>query len=253
MNDAEREIVSKRLPTNFAAYENFQNGYALWRRREEGQRIAYFKRAIELDQSFARAYAALAGAEAMSVTKEAAEANLEKAFKLDDNSADAYAVQGFIRIFYYHDWTGGSASLKNALALDANNVNAHHWLAVFYSIHRRLDEAKTEMNYALELDPTNPTLLGDMGQLYYFAGEKDSAAEYCRQAVAIEPKHTFANEYLNKINQPPLMNDKDATLNQLELLAKNNSFTLPYINVDPFYDDIRDDPRFREILRRLRL
>ena len=71
-----------------------------------------------------------------------AEELLLKAFELDENSADAYAGQGFIRIFHHRDWEGAEKSLKNALELDANNVNAHHWLAVFYSIHRRLDEAK---------------------------------------------------------------------------------------------------------------
>ena len=78
-----------------------------------------------------------------------------KAFALDENLADAYAVQGFLRIFHHRDWAGAEASLQNALALDAGNVNARHWLAIFYSIHRRLDEAKAEMQKALELDPTN--------------------------------------------------------------------------------------------------
>lgn len=248
----ERETISKRLPTNLAAYENFQTGYALWRRREDGRRSAYFKRAIEADASFARAYVALAGAEAMDGAKDLAEANLNKAFELDDNSADAYAVQGFIRIFYYSDWTGAEASLKNALALDANNVNAHHWLAVFYSIHRRLDEAKAEMQIALELDPTNPTLLGDLAQLHYFAGDKDSAVRYCETALEFAPNHIFAAQYLNSINQPPTVLDKESTLNQLSQ-ADRNIFAAAYINVDPRYDALRDDARFQEILQKIKL
>ncbi len=248
----EKETISKRLPTNLAAYESFQTGYALWRRREDGQHIAYFKRAIEADASFARAYVALAGAEAMDGTLDAAEENLRKAFELDDNSADAYAVQGFIRIFYYRDWTGAEASLKNALALDANNVNAHHWLAVFYSIHRRLNEAKTEMQIALELDPTNPTLLGDLAQLHYFAGDKDSAVRYCEIALAFAPNHIFAAQYLNLVNQPPPVFDKESTLNQLSQ-ADQNIFATTYINVDPRYDALRDDARFQKILQQMNL
>ena len=54
LSDAEREAVSKRLPSNLAAYQNFQTGYALWRNRKDGE--AYFNKAIELDQSFARAH-----------------------------------------------------------------------------------------------------------------------------------------------------------------------------------------------------
>jgi len=256
LTDAERETISKRLPTNLAAYENFQNGYQLWRSRKDG--TAYFQKAIELDQSFAKAYAILANVKATGGVKDSplakeAEKLLQKAFELDENLADAYAVQGFIQIFHQHDWENAEKSLQNALALDANNVNAHHWLAVYYSIHRRLDEAKAEMHKALETDPTNPTLLGDLGQLHYFAGEKDLAIKYCENALIFDPDHIFANSYLAQINQPQEIKDKEAALKQLEQIAQENSFALPYINIDSRYDSLRDEPRFQQILRKINL
>lgn len=252
----EREQISKKLPTNIAAYETFQNGYMLWRSRQDG--TPYFGKAIELDSNFARAYVGLASQKMMDGVKdspEAAEAEelLKKAFAIDDNLADAYAAQGFMLIFHRHDWENAEKSLKYALELDASNVNAHHWLGVLYSIQRKLDESKREMQIALELDPTNPTLLADIGQLYYFAGEKDLAIEYCERAIALEPNHNFANYYLNKINQPQASSDKGATLKQLEQQAKDNSFMLLYINVDPLYDELRDEPRFQKILRKMSL
>jgi hypothetical protein len=33
----------------------------------------------------------------------------------------------------------------------------------------------------------------------------------------------------------------------------SGDFFLPFINVDPLYDFLRDDPRFKEILRRMNL
>lgn len=252
----ELETISKRLPSNLAAYENFQTGYSLWRRRASG--ADYLKRTIELDANFAPAYAMLACRTAMDSVKGSAGAKnaeglLQKAFELDDNLADAYAVQGFIRIFHHRDWTGAETSLQNALALDANNVNAHHWLGVFYSIHRRLDEAKAEMQKALDLDPTNPTLLADIGQLHHFAGEKDTAIEYCNKALAINPDHGFAKQYLNQINIPIEPREAQAVLKQLENFADENNFALPYINVDPKYEKLRNEPRFQAILRKLNL
>ncbi|MDQ4120699.1 MAG: winged helix-turn-helix domain-containing protein [Acidobacteriota bacterium] len=256
LTEAEREAISRRLPTNFDAYTNFQKGYRLWRSRKDGTK--YFARAIELDQNFARGYAGLAsqkmtqGGKNSLATKET-EALLQTAFELDEHLADAYAAQGFVRIFHYRDWEGAEKSLKNALELDANNVNAHHWLAVFYSIHRRLDDAKAEMRAALELDPTNPTLLADFGQLHYFAGERDLALKFIENALLLDPNHFFAKEYLTKINQQQEIKDKEAVLQQLSKADEENAFTLPYINVDPFYDSLRDEPRFRKILRNLNL
>ncbi|MGH9947612.1 MAG: winged helix-turn-helix domain-containing tetratricopeptide repeat protein [Pyrinomonadaceae bacterium] len=252
----ELETISKRLPSNLAAYENFQTGYALWRRRSDGS--AYLKRAIDLDQSYAPAYAILAGTMAMGGVKDSAPAKeaeelLQKAFALDENSADAYAVQGFIRMFHHRDWDGAEKSLKNALELDMNNINAHHWLGVLYSIHRRLDEAKAEMNIALELDPTNPTLLADIGQLHYFAGEKEIAIQFCKRALAVDAGHSFANSYLMLLATDANVRDDEGILDGLDSAADKYQFALPYINVDPQYDSLRDDKRFQEILRRMNL
>ncbi|HMO81024.1 MAG TPA: winged helix-turn-helix domain-containing protein [Pyrinomonadaceae bacterium] len=255
MTDVERGRVAKRLPTNLAAYQHYQRGIATWRVRNG--RPELLRKAIELDQSFARAYAAVAGMMAMGSDAqvsegETAESLLAKAFDLDDALPDAYAVQGFIRIFHHRDWDGAEKSLRNALELDGNNVNARHWLAVFYSIHRRLDEAKAELRLALELDPTNPTLLADLGQLHYFAGDDATALELCNKALEIEPAHSMARGYIAVINEPKT-DDRESLLAEAETAMAADSFTLPYLNVDPKFDPVRGDARFREILRKMGL
>ena len=253
----EREQTIKRLPTNLSAHESFLNGYMLWRRRADG--TAYLKKAVELDQSYAAAYAILAHAVAMKNPKgfdgsvKEAETLLQKAFDLDPNLADAYAVQGFIRIFYYRDWAGAEKALNTALDLDANNVNAHHWLGVYYSIHSRLDEAKTSMQKALFLDPTNPTLLADIGQIHYFAGEPDLALEYYNKALALYPEHPFANDYISDTKNPQPIRDEELTLAELRLKAEIGFFNVLYLNVDPRYESIRKKPGFQKILRTLKL
>lgn len=256
LTEPERELIARRLPSNLSAYENFQTGYELWRRRADGS--AHLKRAVELDQSFAPAYAILANVAATSGLKDSpagreAEIFLEKAFALDPNLPDAHAVQGFIRIFHHRDWPGAETSLKNALELDPNNVNAHHWLGVYYSIHRRLDEAKAEMQTALALDPTNPTLLADIGQLHYFARENETAREYCSRALAITPGHGFAQSYLALIAASETAPDREVFLQESNHAVENDSFTAPYLNVDPRYEILRNDPRFQEVLRRMNL
>lgn len=251
-----RELLSKRLPTNIPAYETYTNGFLIWRRREDGS--AYLQKAIELDNSFATAYVTLANIKATSGVKDSPQAKeaeklLQKAFELDEGLADAYAVQGLMLIFHQRDWQNAERSLKYALEMDPNCINAHHWLGVFYSIHRRLDEAKAEMQNALELDPTNPTLLADIGQLYYFSGNNGLAVEYCKRALAFDPNHLFANAYLAYFNQAPRFPGKELALSKLRHDVEQNVFTLPYINVDPAYDSLRDEPRFQEILRKMNL
>lgn len=256
LTEPERELTSKRLPSNVAAFANYQTGYALWRRRAGG--VQQLRKSIELDQSFAPAYAILASAVAMgglrgSPAADDAQKLLDKAFLLDENLADAYAVQGFIRIFHHRDWPGAEGSLKTALRLDPNNVNARHWLGVYYSIHRRLDEAKAEMNTALGVDPTNPTLLADLGQIYYFAGELRTAGELCERSQAIDPQNGFGKQCVSDVHGPSAAIDPDAMLSFLEQTPAEQRFGFPYLNVDPKYDAIRSEPRFVKLLNEMNL
>ena len=109
------------------------------------------------------------------------------------------------------------------------------------------------MNAALEIDPTNPTLLADLGQLYYFAGDNETAKRYCRQTLALNANHQFANYYLNQINQPSDIADKEAVLKQLNQAADIGDFMILYINVVPRYASLRDELRFQKILRKINL
>lgn len=258
----ERDKVSVRRPTSLSAYSVYMKGQEQFRNRKPAYN--YFLEAIKLDPNFAQGYAMLACVRAFDGWKgspQSVEAKnyLDKAFSIDDALADAYAVQGFMQIFHEWDWQGGEKSLKHALELDPNSILAHHWLACYLSIHRRLDEAKSEMEKAIEYDPTSPTLLGDLGQLHYFAREYDKATELCRRALEFEPDHVFAKTYLKDINnlkdidKGAVLYDKEKVFKELEAKSKGISFGLAYINVDPFYEPLRDEPRFKEILKKLNL
>lgn len=255
MTDGEREMVANRLPSNLAAYVSHRDGLAMWRRRLDSKPL--FMRAVEMDSSFAPAYAHLAGAYAMASLRspeaERAEELLGQAFELDPYLADAYAVQGFIRMFHHHDWAGAEASLKGAVALDQRNVNARHWLGIYYAIHRRLEEAKAELGAALDSDPTHPTVLADLGLLRFFAGERDAAAEQCGRALAIDPENGFAGHCLTRARAEVAAEDPETLLAEAERAAADRHFTLPYINVDPRYDAVRGHARFRAVLKRIGL
>jgi tetratricopeptide (TPR) repeat protein len=52
------------------------------------------------------------------------------------------------------------------------------------------------MHFALNLDPTSPILLADIGELHYFAGQYDLAIEYCNRALALDPESQMPHFYL---------------------------------------------------------
>ncbi len=255
LTPSEKAKIDQRQPTTFPAYFAYLKG--LERLRNRTDCIVYFLEAIKEDPNFAPAYAMLANARAFDGGKgspQAIEAKnyLDKSLALDNSNADAFAVQGFMQIFHEFDWEGGEKSLRRAIELDPRNVNAHHWLACLMSIHRQLDEAKAEMEKALEFDPVSPTLIADLGELFYFAGQNEEAISLCKQALALDPNNYFARGHLNRINTRHNF-DREGVLKDLENKANLPSFALAYINVDPFYDPIRNDYRFQRILQKVNI
>lgn len=178
----------RRGTNNVEAYQFYIQGLHIFRRRGTNNLDAapLFRKAIELDPKFAKAWAGLAGVYAMGVSMAEAEKTIDKALELDPELADAHAVRGFIRMFLYWDWREAEKSLERAVAIDPNSVEAHHWRGILYQIRGDFDAAKAELKRALELDPTSANMTSDLGHVHYFAGEFDEAEGLFKTAESME-------------------------------------------------------------------
>ncbi|HSL68765.1 MAG TPA: winged helix-turn-helix domain-containing protein, partial [Longimicrobiales bacterium] len=139
----ERESLTRRHTTSPEAYDAFLGGRYFWSKRTGASlRTAaeYFKKAIALDASFARAHAGLAEAYiALSVQHVTAhslpprevipparEAAL-KALSIDPLLAEAHAALAHIALSYDWNWLVAEQGYQRALQLDPECANAHHW------------------------------------------------------------------------------------------------------------------------------
>ena len=50
-----------------------------------------------------------------------------------------------------------------------------------------------------------------------------------------------------------LLGEKERALPWLEKSYENKDFLLPFVNVDPVFDDLRSEPRFQAVLSRMGL
>jgi TolB-like protein/Flp pilus assembly protein TadD len=198
----ERDAVEKRFTENADAWQTYSTARVEWNKRTwasmlEAQRL--FRNAIALDPNFALAYAGLADTLATGPSVDEAEILIEKALELDPSLAEPHASRGFIHMFHRWDWDAAEAAFKRSIELNGNYATAHHWYATLLAIRGRNDEAKAEMQRALELDPLSPNFLADMGQIYYFNREYAVAKELCMKALEQDPEFIFAHEYLHDI------------------------------------------------------
>jgi serine/threonine protein kinase/Flp pilus assembly protein TadD len=163
--------------------------------------IECFEQALELDQRYALAWAALGSAYAESRTvlasglarvapvraKEAA----AKALSLDPGLSQAHEVLGLVRMIYDFDWEGAETAFKLALQLGPNNADAYDFYGWLCWSTGRHDEAVELVRRAGELDPL--VHRSDLPSALLRAGRYSEAADVARVTIASDPG--FARGY----------------------------------------------------------
>ena len=193
--------MASATTVNPAAHQEYLIGrYHLWRYNEEDLKraIDYFERATQIDPKYAAAYAGLSHAwwargifgrigfrEAESPSRAAA----RKALELDDRLAEAYVVQADLKRLYDWDWTGAEDSVKRALELDPNNLDAHHTYAMLLHAVGRFPEAIAQIESAVQRDPLAPHIQSSYGRILYRARRFDEAILRLNRAVELDARN----------------------------------------------------------------
>jgi adenylate cyclase len=158
------------------------------------------RRAIEIDQNYAAAYAALAEtyfaavsmgwAESPTVFMSRAEEMANKALSLDDSDVRAHIILGRIHIFY-HRYEEAKAQLDRATAINPSDANALAGRGNILMWSGQTDAAIETLELAQRIDPElNPLDRMALSLAYYLKGGYDAAIE---QAELNLRKTTGAN------------------------------------------------------------
>jgi TolB-like protein/Flp pilus assembly protein TadD len=127
-------------------------------------------------------------AEAIAEAEQAA----RRALELDDSLADAYAVLGAIETRELR-MPEGILMLQKAIELNPSLALAHYTLGrVYYCIERHA-EAQKEMLHALTLDPLSMIIHTTVGDAYYYAREYEKSVGYYRKAIALDARFDGAH------------------------------------------------------------
>ncbi len=192
---------------NPEVFDLYLQGRYHWNMRtREGfmRSIQYFREALDRDPAYARAHAGLSDAYILlsvygMIPRQDADSQASraaaKALELDPSLAEAHTSLGYIRSRRF-DWTGGEAAFKRALELRPSYATAHHWYAVYLSQLGRLDEALTEIEKAVALDPLSSSVLGQRGAVLLMARRYDEAIAQLQRTLQIESNFARAHMVL---------------------------------------------------------
>jgi serine/threonine-protein kinase len=160
--------------------------------------IGLFEKAIELDPSYALAYASLAECWMLRGFEEfgdlppleampRAKAAVQRALQLDADLAEGYTWSGILSFLYDWDPVAAEAFFRRAIELRPDYSFGHGWHAVFLMARGRHDEAIARSGHAAELDPLALTIQALVGQCHYFAGRFEEALDRFRATLELDP------------------------------------------------------------------
>ncbi len=186
-------------PGKFEAHDAYLKGlYFLSQRSKSGfeQAIESFSSAVAIDPKYAEAYAQLADTYNLmgqyswmdaGTARSQAWAAAEQAISLDPSLAEAHAALGFSTWYYQWNQAAAETEFRRAIALEPNNVNAHHWYEQMLMTAGRFDEAEQQMQDALDVDPRSPILRANQAWLYEYEERFPQAVQLMQQVIAENP------------------------------------------------------------------
>ncbi|TNJ41468.1 tetratricopeptide repeat protein [Tamlana fucoidanivorans] len=138
-----------------------------------------FKKAIEYDPEFCRAYVGVAetymeyifwGRESPKKMLELASTPALTALAINANDGGTFGALGAISYYKYEKETA-IRYLKKAIELNPSYVGAYNKLAWIYAFEGNIELMEKNFNQVLKLDPLSTKYIGDMGQAYYYLNE----------------------------------------------------------------------------------
>jgi tetratricopeptide (TPR) repeat protein len=303
------------------AIKAYLMGLSLRAKMEHSKGIEYFEQAIDIDPSFAEAYASLAndllyeaaryGVDTQGEAVERARGLVKTALDLDPNLSEAYRALGRIRKTEW-DWAGVLDACQHAVDLNPNNVHArillglyliydgnfedgiNHceqaqrldplsfdvnvWLAFAYGMANRWEMSLRQLEFVQELNPSWEHIHHCRGAAYASLRRWDDAVascdrwdgfestEYCGPIYAKVGQRQKAHERLVLCTSGeevyPLcaasihsaLGEIDEAINWIEEAFERKDMNLyAMMSMPLLFDNLRDDPRFLAIKRKMGL
>ncbi len=243
------------------------------------------KKALEIDETLAEAHAAL-GLLLLAYEWNAAESSREfqRAVELNPNYATAHHWYGNQNLLYTGQFDKAIAEMKRAQEIDPLSLIVNADLGDTYFYARQYDKAIEQLKKTLELDDSFYYAHYELGMAYQMKGLFAEAVKHYQKAWALnnDPHvlalltHVFAasgkrDEALKMLGElkklaeqryvPPYnfaiayagLKENDEAFAWLEKSYQSRTSRMAILQVDPFLDNLRSDPRLADLVRRVGL
>jgi TolB-like protein/Tfp pilus assembly protein PilF len=210
---------------------------------------AKYRRALELNPSSAPAYEGLALWLACQGRADEAVAAAERGRELDPLGV-SFEDFGWT-LFQTRHYDQGVRELRAALAVKPDDFGSLMDLGFVLIANNQPAEAIPVLEKAVALSNRSPGALGILVRAYAHAGRRADALQLLeelrqRRKAGYAPAGAMVNAYLG-------LGENEQAFVWLEQAYTEQSNMLQFVKVHPYFDPIRNDPRFADLVRRVGL
>jgi TolB-like protein/Tfp pilus assembly protein PilF len=209
-----------------------------------------YKRAIELNPNYPTAHHWYSIYLANMGHLDEAIAEARRAQELDPLSLQINKSVGD-RYYDSRRYEEAHEQYRKTIEMDPNFPGGHDGLGFFFTQKGMYKEAITEFQKTRDLSADNFDYLLSSAQVYAKEGKKDEVHQLLRQIQENPEKHYVQPTAIAGIYA--LLKEKDQAFQWLEKAYQERSIRLMYLRTDQAYDNLRDDPRFKDLVRRVGL
>jgi tetratricopeptide (TPR) repeat protein len=167
-----------------------------------------------------------------------------KAIEIDPEYSLAYNNLGKV-LGDLKCYAEAEAAFRKAIELEPNHVAAYNNLGIVLRDLKRYDEAEAAFRKAIELDPNKSSIyLLALASIHKKLGQQSESNQYIAQARML----LELDDWYNLACVESVSGNTDAAIENLSHAAQLPTFNPDWARIDPDFEWIRDDPRFKEIV-----
>jgi TolB-like protein/Flp pilus assembly protein TadD len=210
---------------------------------------AEYRRALELNPNDAHAHERFALWLLCWGRTDEAVASAERGRELDPLAVSGDSVAWIL--FQSHRYNESIRESHSVLAVQPDNASALTTLGFTLAADNQPEEAIRVLEKAVSLSNGSPAATGVLIRAYAHGGRRSDALRLLaelkrRRAAGYIPAGAFVNAYLG-------LGENDQAFIWLEQAYREQSNILQFLKTHPYFDPIRTDPRFVDLVRRVGL
>lgn len=158
---------------------------------------------------------------------------------------------GIASIYYFdHKWPELAEMMEKLIEKEPEYAPGYDWLGMAYIMMRQDDKSIEVYRKADALSDGLGEILGGLGHAYGIAGRTAEAKEVLNRMLKAQEKY----------HMPPIqiafiyasLWDRENMYAMLERAFKENSWELMFIQTEAWFDDFREEERFKELVGRIK-